>query len=134
MSPKDSNIQPTSITFLTDVEGDGQYFDRFIHHSKVLAFHSITPSFGRYTHRVGVTTEHNEFNSKEEKYDDNMLCENGTGWNLGEWDEDYFPYDKEVVFIDDGDYSSSNSMLVYGVSTVLCVIKKINAKSSVTLL
>lgn len=119
MSPKDSNIQPTSITFLTDVEGDGQYFDKFIQHSKVLAFQTITPSFGRYIHRVGITTEHNEYNSKEEKSDDDMLCsENGTGWNLGEWDEDYFPYDKEVVFIDDGDYSSSNSMLVYGVSTL----------------
>jgi len=43
-------------------------------------------------------------------------ADNGTKWNLGEWDEDYFPYDKEVVFLDDnGDgRNNSNSMLVYG--------------------
>lgn len=92
----------TRVTFLTDVEGDGQYFDRFIQHSKVMKFRSIIPSFG------------------EEKYDDDGKSNNNIKWNnLGKWDEDYFPYDKEVVFIDhndDDDDDYGMSMLVYGVS------------------
>lgn len=92
----------TRVTFLTDVEGDGQYFDRFIQHSKVMKFRSILPSFA----------------FGEEKYDDDGKSNNNIKWNnLGKWDEDYFPYDKEVVFIDNNDDMNCNkSMLVYGVS------------------
>ncbi|KAK1747815.1 hypothetical protein QTG54_001778 [Skeletonema marinoi] len=78
---------PSAITFLTDVEGDGHYFDRFIHHSEILGFRSIQPSFG--------------------------ACKKGN-WNFGSHDPKYFPYDKEVVFLDDGTIDNKNSMLVYG--------------------
>jgi hypothetical protein len=77
---------PSSITFLTDVEGDGHYFDRFVHNSKILGFSYINPKFGTY---------------------------NKGGWNFGKHDPEYFPYDKEVVFLDDS-INSNNSMLVYG--------------------
>jgi len=87
---------PSHITFLTDVEGDGLYFDRFVRHSQIVGFRPISPSFGRYAVKQG---------------------ENGSGgkWNYGHYDEEYFPYDKEVVFLDD------NSILVYGVSAEWCV-------------
>ena len=64
-------LQPSAITFLTDVEGDGAYFDRFVDHSKLLAFRSIAPSYGRYD-----------------------VSNSAVQWNLGDWDEDFFPYDK----------------------------------------
>ncbi len=76
---------PSSITFLTDVEGDGHYFDRFIQRSKILGFRTIRPTFGPY---------------------------NKGNWNFGTHDTSYFPYDKEVVFLDDP--NNNNSMLVYG--------------------
>ena len=76
---------PSSITFLTDVEGDGHYFDRFIHRSKILGFRTIHPTFGPY--KKG-------------------------NWNFGTHDASYFPYDKEVVFLNDP--NNKNSMLVYG--------------------
>jgi hypothetical protein len=79
---------PSSITFLTDVEGDGHYFDRFIHHSKILGFRPIHLTFGTY---------------------------NKDNWNFGKHDPEYFPYDKEVVFLDDAiNNNNNNSMLVYG--------------------
>ena len=87
---------PTVVSFLTDVEGDGIYFDRFVRQSKVLEFRAIAPRFGRYPVRGPATGP------------------SGTAWNLGEWDEDYFPYDKEVVFVN-GAYGG-DSMLVFGVS------------------
>ena len=62
---------PSSITFFTDVEGNGDYFDRFVQNSKVLGFRTIRPSFGAYKDGV---------------------------WNFGQYDPAYFPYDKEVVF------------------------------------
>jgi hypothetical protein len=107
---KSSSQRPTYVTFLTDVEGDGVYLDRFVNHSKLLGFRTVTPSFGRYGKRL-----HGEH---ENKFD-------GESWNLGRYDEDYFPYDKEIVFLDDnGDCGDHNSMLVYGVSLlqyyVLC--------------
>ncbi|KAL7496190.1 hypothetical protein ACHAWT_004412 [Skeletonema menzelii] len=86
-SSKLSSTFPSSITFLTDVEGDGHYFDRFIHRSKILGFRTTQPTYGPF----------NEGN-----------------WNLGTHDPLYFPYDKEVVFLDDGSIDKSNSMLVYG--------------------
>ena len=75
-----------TITFLTDVEGDGLYFDRYINHSKVLGFRSRKPCF------------HQENNNLQMK------------WNIGQWDEHYFPYDREVIFLEE------DGMLVYGVS------------------
>jgi hypothetical protein len=84
------------------VEGDGAYFDRFIEHSKVLGFRPITPSFG------GGSRSSSDI------------------WNLGKYDVNYFPYDKEVVFLhhtddnnnnNDGDDFNSNSILVYGGDT-----------------
>ena len=36
---------PTLISFLTDVEGDGLYFDRFVQNSKVLEFKPRSPTF-----------------------------------------------------------------------------------------
>ena len=78
-----------TITFLTDVEGDGNYFDRYVNNSKILGFRSRKPCF-----------EHNTLN---------------TEWNMGQWDEQYFPYDREVVFLQE------DGMLVYGVSScVFC--------------
>jgi len=109
-SSSSTSIPPSSsstycITFLTDVEGDGAYFDRFINHSKVLGFRPITPSFG-----------------------DSSSSSGRDVWNLGRHDVNYFPYDKEVVFLhhhtddnnnndDDDDFNSNNSMLVYGGDT-----------------
>jgi hypothetical protein len=99
---KSSSQRPTYVTFLTDVEGDGEYLDRFVTHSKLLGFQTVTPSFGRYGKR--------QYGEHENKFD-------GETWNLGRYDEDYFPYDKEIVFLDDdGDSGDHNSMLVYGVS------------------
>ena len=94
LSPLRSNNEakfPSSITFLTDVEGDGHYFDRFIHHSKVLGFRSHKPTFGTLTNKGG-------------------------NWNFGKHDAEYFPYDKEVVFLDGtiNNDNNNNSMLVYG--------------------
>lgn len=99
---KSPSQRPTYVTFLTDVEGDGEYLDRFVNHSKLLGFRTVTPSFGGYgKHR------HGEY---ENKFD-------GETWNLGRYDEDYFPYDKDIIFLDDdGDSGYHNSMLVYGVS------------------
>lgn len=74
-----------SITFLTDVEGDGSYFDRYVNNSRILAFRSRKPCFDRQS-----------------------LLQ--TKWNLGQWDEMYFPYDKEVEFLED------DGVVVYGVS------------------
>lgn len=84
------------------MEGDGDYFDRFVHHSKVLGFRTREPHFGRYAQNR---------RHIEQENDDRI----GFDWNLGEWVEDYFPYDKEVVFLDEGD-GDDTSMLVYGVS------------------
>lgn len=80
-------IRHLTITFLTDVEGDGKYFDRYVKNSKILDFRSRTPCF-----------EHNKLN---------------TEWNMGQWDEKYFPYDREVVFLQE------DGMLVYGVSIIV---------------
>ena len=83
------------------MEGDGAYFDRFVEHSKVLGFRPITPSFG-----------------DSSRGSSDM-------WNLGKYDVNYFPYDKEVIFLhhtddnndnDDDDFNS-NSILVYGGDT-----------------
>lgn len=87
-SKNEATTFPSSITFLTDVEGDGHYFDRFITQSKILEFRSIQPTFGS--------------------------CDTAN-WNLGTHDPEYFPYDKEVVFLDDhGTIDNRNAMLVYG--------------------
>jgi hypothetical protein len=101
---------PSLITFLTDVEGDGLYFDRFIHHSKILGFRSISPSFGRYSVKQGM----GKFGGDGSANDNNGSV---MKWNYGHHDEEYFPYDKEVVFLDD------NSILVYGVSVEWCASK-----------
>ena len=74
-----------NITFLTDVEGDGDYFDRWVKNSKILGFQSRMPCFDS-SHPVK--------------------------WNLGQCDEGYFPYDRQVVFLED------DGMLVYGVSSI----------------
>ena len=76
-----------NITFLTDVEGDGNYFDRYVRNSKVLGFQSRIPCFDS---------------------SDRLKC------NFGQWDERYFPYDRQVVFLED------DGMLVYGVSSIHC--------------
>ena len=113
-----SSSQPTYITFLTDVEGDGAYLDRFICHSKLLGFRSVTPSFGRYGKR--------RYGKPEHKCDSDSET-----WNLGQYDEEYFPYNKEIVFLDDVDgIGSRNSLLVYGVSlhhsacfcSIICIV------------
>lgn len=83
--PASGQQKQISITFLTDVEGDGSYFDRYIENSKILAFQYRKPCF---EHSSSVQTR----------------------WNLGQWDERYFPYDREVVFLEE------DGMLVYGVS------------------
>lgn len=101
-----SKLPTHSITFLTDVEGDGLYFDRFVHHSQILGFRSVTPSFGRW---AKIRQQHGDENVDF----DLEKCDSSSGdegkWNYGHYDEEYFPYDKEVVFSDD------NSALVYGV-------------------
>ena len=56
------------ISFITDIEGDASYFDRFVQNSKVLDFESIKPNFGSCA------------NDKENTVND------------------YFPYDKQVIF------------------------------------
>lgn len=75
---------------MTDVEGDGHYFDRFIRHSKVLGFRSFKPTF------VQGSNSSSSSNASSE----------------------YFPYSKEVVFLDDGDCdertNNSSSALVFG--------------------
>lgn len=98
---------PSSISFLTDVEGDGAYFDRFVRHSRVLAFRSRSPSHGRCARRGHGLDEGGGISGN----DGNVV-----DWNVGEWEENYFPYDRDVVFVDEGDECGGNSMLVYGVS------------------
>ena len=109
------NHRYITITFLTDVEGDGAYFDRFVHHSKVLGFRTREPHFGRYAQ-----------NRRHIERGKNDVME--LDWNLGEWVEDYFPYDKEVVFLDEGN-GDDTSMLVYGVSCC-CVFLSLTQNSS----
>ena len=132
MDQQQQKLRPHSITFLTDVEGDGDYFDRFVHNSEILGFRMRNPSYGQYGpfHAISDDSSYDNDgaggirnNEGGMEMDQRM---NNCKWNLGEWDEDYFPYDKEVIFLDDdGDdddsrNNSSNdgtcSMLVYGVS------------------
>lgn len=77
---------------MTDVEGDGHYFDRFIRHSKVLGFRSFNPTYVQK---------------------DNSSSSNSNA------SSEYFPYSKEVVFLDDGDCdderkNNNSSALVFG--------------------
>ncbi len=75
---------------MTDVEGDGHYFDRFIRHSNFLGFRSFQPTF--------------------------VQKGNSSSSNAS---SEYFPYNKEVVFLDDGDCdderkNNNSSALVFG--------------------
>ena len=101
---------PAYITFLTDVEGDGLYFDRFVHHSQILGFRSRTPLFGRYTAKIKNDDDDDDGVEQRCRSSGDNKSDNEGKWNYGHYDEEYFPYDKEVVFLVD------NSILIYGVS------------------
>jgi hypothetical protein len=69
----------------------------------VLGFRPITPSFG------------------DSSSSSSSSSSSGSDvWNLGRHDVNYFPYDKEVVFLHhltDDNFNSNNSILVYGGDT-----------------
>lgn len=75
-----------------------------------MGFKSRTPSFGRY--------------EQNRNYDNNGTEKALLEWNLGEWDDEYFPYDKEVVFLDE---ELGTTMLVYGVRKLAFAIKRCSA-------
>lgn len=67
------------IVFLTDVEGDAAYFDRYVRNSHILSFRPVQP-------RLNNDNDNNN-------------------------NSDYFPYDKEVIFLhDDDDHDDTNAL------------------------
>jgi len=75
------------ISYITDIEGDGAYFDRYIEVSKILKFESVTPNFDEtnpleffpYTKHV-VFLENSSTNSNVDK---TMLVCGGDVWDKG---------------------------------------------------
>ena len=69
------------ISFITDIEGDGMYFDRFVYNSKILDFESVTPTF------------HDENQNNDAAYN---------------YHDDYFPYEKRVIFKTNSNLNNNN--------------------------
>lgn len=75
------------ISFITDIEGDASYFDRFVQNSLVLDFEPVQPCC-----TIGI---HNNSSAGEDDKNTNTNDYQGQKSNL-----DFFPYDKHVIFRD----------------------------------
>lgn len=74
------------ISFITDIEGDASYFDRFVEKSRILDFEPVEPSLA------------------SDGADDSCNYKRGRN-NL-----DFFPYNKQVVFRKDVHYENDNEL------------------------
>jgi len=88
--PLDDALQ--RISYITDVEGDAEYFDRFIEISKIMRFEAATPNFDEtrpleffpYTKQVVFLESSDAENGADSPiFDDTMLVCGGDIWDKG---------------------------------------------------